>query len=431
MDRIKVVKVVVIGGGFSGCAAAISAIKAAAEVVLLERTDMLSGAGLRAGRMNYNGKLVAAEEAKALGCGEIFEALESILLHRGNIVDEEHGYVYDTAKVDPIMRKVMRDAGAEICLEGRAIDVQKRDGLVEAIILDGGERLSGDVFMDATGGEGGLDICTRYGGGCVMCLYRCLSFGNRVSIATKAGAPELMRRRPDGKIGSAGSGMTVFKESLSQELRTRLAKEGAISIPLPKHLINYSLKGDIGGVRSRRQMEYINLVDSGLGAKCPGFGHRSLAELRSIPGFEYAMVESPIGGNKGDMIGKVSMTPRDNSLLVKGFSNLFVAGEKAGPGTGVAETIITGIMAGNNAVRKVAAKKPLLLPRTTTIGDFIAYTGEMMTTEKDWSQGYSMGHGIYFERMKELGLYTPDCAAIHKRIEQLGLVGILREKVTV
>ena len=40
------VKVVVVGGGWSGCGAAIAAAKAGAQVTLLERTDMLLGTGL-------------------------------------------------------------------------------------------------------------------------------------------------------------------------------------------------------------------------------------------------------------------------------------------------------------------------------------------------------------------------------------------------
>ena len=38
-------KVVIIGGGWAGCAAAITARKAGAEVVILERTDLLLGLG--------------------------------------------------------------------------------------------------------------------------------------------------------------------------------------------------------------------------------------------------------------------------------------------------------------------------------------------------------------------------------------------------
>ena len=38
-------KVVIIGGGWSGCAAALAARKEGAEVTLLEKTDMLLGLG--------------------------------------------------------------------------------------------------------------------------------------------------------------------------------------------------------------------------------------------------------------------------------------------------------------------------------------------------------------------------------------------------
>ena len=424
------VRVVVVGGGFSGCAAAIAASKAGAEVVLLERSDMLSGAGNRAGRMNYNGKLVAAEEAKALGGGEVFEALESIILHRANIVDEEHVYVYNTAVVDPAMRQAVKAAGVELRLERRALDVEKEDGFLTAVILDGKEKLKGDVFIDCTGTFGGVDICTRYGQGCAMCVtYRCPVFGDRVSIATKAGAPELMRIRPDGTPGAIGAAITIHKETLQPQLRTQLEEEGALSIPLPQELIDYSKQQKIGGIRSRRQMEYVNLVDIGLAAKCVGLGYMSLAKLRRIPGLEMAMIEDPLGGGKFNNINKVSMTPRDDSLKVKGFRNLLVAGEKAGPGTGIAEVISTGILAGNNAVRVAVGREPLLLPRSTAIGDFIAYTGEMMETEGGLSQGYSMAHGVYFERMKELGLYSPDAAHIRKRIEDLGLSHVLAQRI--
>ena len=42
-------KIVVIGGGWAGCAAALTAEKAGTDVTLLERTDMLLGTGLVGG----------------------------------------------------------------------------------------------------------------------------------------------------------------------------------------------------------------------------------------------------------------------------------------------------------------------------------------------------------------------------------------------
>lgn len=60
-------RVVVIGGGWAGCAAAYGAAKAGARTVLLERTDMLLGTGLVGGIMRNNGRFCAAEETIALG----------------------------------------------------------------------------------------------------------------------------------------------------------------------------------------------------------------------------------------------------------------------------------------------------------------------------------------------------------------------------
>ncbi len=53
-------KVVIAGGGWAGCAAAIAARKAGAEVVLLERADTLLGTGQVGGIMRNNGRYTAA-----------------------------------------------------------------------------------------------------------------------------------------------------------------------------------------------------------------------------------------------------------------------------------------------------------------------------------------------------------------------------------
>jgi len=49
-------RAVIAGGGWSGIAAALSAKKAGAEVILLEKTDMLLGLGNVGGIMRNNGQ---------------------------------------------------------------------------------------------------------------------------------------------------------------------------------------------------------------------------------------------------------------------------------------------------------------------------------------------------------------------------------------
>lgn len=54
-------KVVVIGGGWAGCAAAISAKKAGADVSIFEKTDLLLGLGNVGGIMRNNGRFTASD----------------------------------------------------------------------------------------------------------------------------------------------------------------------------------------------------------------------------------------------------------------------------------------------------------------------------------------------------------------------------------
>ncbi len=421
-------RIIVVGGGFSGIAAAIAASKAGAQATLLERTDMLSGAGLRAARLYHNLKIVGAEEAKALGGSEVFKALESILLHRGNIIDEEGAFIYNTVLVDTTMRKAVEAAGVELHLESRALEVEKENGTLKAVATNAGKRFAGDAFVDASGTFGGLSNCIKYGHGCVMCTHRCLFFGDRVSIATKAGAEELHWTRPDGKPGSIGAAIALFKESLSAELQAGLKKDGTCTIPIPEELIDYDRLKQLAAARGPREVSHINLVDIGISAKCVGIGNFRLDSLRKIPGFENAQIEFPMGGGGYNIVSHMSINPRENSLRVKGFPNLFISGNKTGLG-GIVESIFSGVLAGHNAARVAFGKEAIELPRGTVIGDIIAYRGERMATSGDLRVPLSLAHGVYFERMKELGFDSPDPVVIQKRIAALGLTGIFGQRL--
>ncbi len=419
-------KVVIVGGGIAGCAAAVSARKAGAAVVLLERTDMLLGGANRAGRMNYNGKMILAEECKAMGGGELHQALESITLHRGNIVDEEHAYIYNTAIAEATVRRLLREWGVEIQFYRLVNKVFVENGRFRAVAARNSSPVQGDVFIDATAGYGGVNNCRKYGAGCVMCVYyRCPTFGNRVSIATLAGAPELARYRADGTPGLMSGSTRLYKDSLDPDLQAELKAKGAISIKLPPEMVDLSHQGKIGEIRTEKQLERLNMVDIGSCVMCVALHPMPLDQLRKLPGLRNASIEDPLGGTVGGgSVGKLSMAPRDDALRVEGFRNLFVAGEKAGPGTGVDETICSGVLAGFNAARVAAGQEPVVLPTTTAIGDLVHFSGELMHTREGLFEGCSAGHGLYFERMKRLGFYIPDVAAIRARVEKAGVKDI-------
>ena len=76
-------RVIVVGGGWSGVSAAICAKKAGADVILIEKTDLLLSAGNVGGIYRNNGRFTAAEEMIALGAGELFQAMDSCAEHVG------------------------------------------------------------------------------------------------------------------------------------------------------------------------------------------------------------------------------------------------------------------------------------------------------------------------------------------------------------
>ena len=74
-------KVVVIGGGWSGVAAAVRAVKSGAEAVILEKTDLLLGLGNVGGIMRNNGRYTASEELIALGGGDLIKLTDKCARH--------------------------------------------------------------------------------------------------------------------------------------------------------------------------------------------------------------------------------------------------------------------------------------------------------------------------------------------------------------
>lgn len=75
-------KVIIIGGGWAGCSAAVTASKAGAKVEIFEKTDMLLGLGNVGGIMRNNGRFTASEELIALGAGELIQITDNNSRHR-------------------------------------------------------------------------------------------------------------------------------------------------------------------------------------------------------------------------------------------------------------------------------------------------------------------------------------------------------------
>ena len=423
-------RVVVVGGGLSGCGAALAAAKAGSQVTLLERTDMLIGVAVRAGETNGNGWVVGNHELTFMGAGEFPDAFQSIKLHDGVKFPDatRHVFIYNTGLAEPLIRKIVKASGVEVLLETRVIDVQKEGGRILAVKLENGRIVEGDAFVDCTGGRGGIGVCRRYGKGCVMCLVKCPAFGDRVGMVDKAGGKVYDKRRVDGTPGHVCPAITLFKDTLSPELKARLEKKGVLNIPLPSELVDYSKHGLMGGLRTKEFLQNLIMSDIGPVAKLSGIVYMPLAELRQVPGFENVEIEMPRAG-RYNLIAHVAIAVRDSAMRAKGFENLFCGGEKAGYSS-VEGAMTSGILAGHNSSRAAFKMEPLVLPSSLALGDFFAYSTEKFKTAAGRNSGYRMAFGAYWERMQELGLYTEDLKKIKRRVEEAGMLGIFSKKLS-
>lgn len=442
-------RVVVIGGGWSGCAAALAARKAGASVVLIEKTDLLLGLGNVGGIMRNNGRFTAAEENIALGAVELFQITDSCSRHRNiDFPGHKHASLYDVMKVEPQVRRLLKDMGVEIRLMSRVIDVvtemvelpeEKAKKYIKSLIVTNGvglgqrntdvQTVEGDVFIECTGSTGPMGNCLAYGNGCCMCILRCPAFGPRVSISQKAGVTDIMGMRKDGAWGAFSGSGKLEKGSLSEEIQQKLNETGVAVIPLEKKDV-VKEKLNLKVCQQYALDEYaenIVLLDTGYAKIMTPFF--PLEKLREVPGLENARYADPYAGGKGNSIRYLSVTERDDYMKVAGIENLLCGGEKSGLFVGHTEAITTGSLAGYNGARYLKGLKPMELPRQLATGDLIAYANERLQTREGLMTRYTFAGAEYFQRMHERELYSISPEEISNRVARTGLAGIYNEKI--
>ena len=416
---------VVIGGGWAGCAASIIAKKIGANVILLEKTDMLIGLGNVGGIMRNNGRFTAAEENILLGARELFEITDRFSIHKNiSFPGHKHAYLYDVTKIEPEVRKLLIDLGVEIKLKRRAIDVVMKGEDLKGIVLSGGEIVYGEAFIDTTGSTGPMGNCLKHGNGCAMCILRCPSFGPRISISQKAGIRDIVGMKKDGSFGAFSGSCKLNKDSLSPQIKDKLERDGVVILSIPKEDIQMDklTKKVCQQYALKEYGENIILLDTGHAKMMTSF--YPLENLRKIKGLENARYEDPYSGGIGNSVRYLSIAPRQNTMKVNGVNNLFCGGEKSGLFVGHTEAITTGSLAGYNSARYILDKELLELPTELAVGDLIYYGNNMIQTEEGLKDRYTFAGSTYFSRMVQKGLYTTDLHEIKYRVEKLGLLNI-------
>ena len=417
-------KVIVIGGGWAGCAAALQAVKSGAEVEIYERTDLLLGVGNVGGIMRNNGRFTASEELINLGAGELIDIMDSIALHKNiEFPGHKHAWLCDVSKAEPFVRNYLFNKGVSVFFRTRAVNVEVKENKINSIILEDKTKVYGDVFIDTTGSTGSMANCSKYGNGCSMCVLRCPSFGIRVSITEKAGVKDLIGERSNGARGAMSGSCEIPRESISSELIKQLDETGVVIIPTPKEDIHLEkLQEKVCQQYATTDFaENIILLDTGHIKLMTSY--YPIDKLRKVKGLEQARYIDPLAGSIGNSIRYLAASPRTNSMKVVGIDNLFCAGEKSGFFVGHTEAIVTGTLAGYNAVKYSEGKELLELPRELTTGDIIAYANDKVESG-NMVERYTFSGAEYFERMKELGLYSTDKDEIKDKVKSLGLSNI-------
>lgn len=421
-------KIVVIGGGWAGCAAAIAAAGQGADVTLLERTDSLLGTGLVGGIFRNNGRYTAAEEMIAMGGGEMFDAMDACTTHTDiEFPGHQHASLYSIATIEPEVQRALAAAGVEVRYMIRITDAEMAGARMLAVKTHenkGSIRFEADAFVETTGTSAVVTVCNKYGIACSMCVLRCHTFGTRVGVAARAGVSEISARKGE-QVGAMSGSCKLLKESLAPHIREELNSKGVVIVPIPGAGDGSDDKVSFKACQQYAQPEYTQnlvLLDTGHAKLMTPYFPQ--AALRRIPGFENARFEDPYSGGVSNSIRFVGMAPRDDALKVDGLANLFCGGEKAGLLVGHTEAVVTGVLAGYNAARLIRGEELLVLPDTLACGDAIRHVREQMQTEKGLGLKFTFSGSVYFERMKERGMYTTDIAEIRRRVDAAGLAGV-------
>ncbi len=418
-------RVVVVGGGWSGCAAAIAAVKMGCEAVILEKTDAIIGTGLVGGIMRNNGRYTAAEEMIAMGGGDLFQACDRVATHTNlDFPDHRHASLYNVTFIEPEVRDVLDSYGIQVMYRARVTGVKMEGRRIRAVTVKGAAPIMGDVFVDATGSAGPPGSCTKFGEGCMMCVLRCPTFGGRVGLAGLCGVEELQPANASGKVGAFSGSCKIAKESMAPWVVKELEEKGKIVLPLPEHMQDKAKLGFkacqqyAGGAYA----ENVVILDTGHAKLMAPY--MALDKLHSVPGLEKARYLDPYAGGLGNSVRFTAMVRHNKALLVDGVENLFCGGEKAGPLVGHTEAITSGTVAGHNAARQVLGMELLVVSESTAVGDSISHVTNMFDVPGGLGMKYTYSGSVYFERMLELGLYTTDHDVVRERVRAAGMENI-------
>ncbi|MBQ2696265.1 MAG: FAD-dependent oxidoreductase [Clostridia bacterium] len=142
---------IVVGGGFAGICAAISAAKNGVDVLLIERYNALGGAAVHAlvtPFMKYHTKI---DNQKVNLCGSIFT---EIVDEMNRFLDRNDTMIFDEEVLKLVLNRMAQKYGVNLLFNTTVTEVFAENGTITSVKALGKSavlELSADYFIDATG----------------------------------------------------------------------------------------------------------------------------------------------------------------------------------------------------------------------------------------------------------------------------------------
>ena len=157
---------VVVGGGLSGVAAAVSAARRGLSVIILEKGNCFGGA---ASNSLVHPFMLFRTKEKVL-CRGIFEEIGNELSKKDKFITRGNDTFFHDEYMKLVLNRMVINSGADILFHAKVIDVVKEgEKITQVVVSTPGEKLfiEADYFIDATG-----DADIAYKSGCGFTLGR-------------------------------------------------------------------------------------------------------------------------------------------------------------------------------------------------------------------------------------------------------------------
>lgn len=224
---MKKYDVIVTGGGFAGCAAAIAAARGGARVLLIERSGCPGGAAANCLVNPYMDSHTVIDGKRVELSRGIFAEINARL----EAADAKRGGTFSEEVLKIVLSELLSGCGVEVLYHALLIGAACRDGRVESVtvaVKSGQLTLSADYFIDATGDA---------------------------DLTHFAGFPYRLERESDGLCqpmtlcfrlsGVNRAALTPEARQQMQTLYRKFSAEGRLSNPREDILLFYTLSDDI------------------------------------------------------------------------------------------------------------------------------------------------------------------------------------------